>query len=191
MSTIELMSQTLSDVVNQETGNTRLMELILKSHNSQTLVDLLKPLTAKQVGLTKRNLDGFTAVHLAILKADVDVVRVLLQKAHNLVSEIDYGKLGYSLLQCAVLSQNRYLIQEVSQYSNNLHYRSEDGVNALEVSLTGSLLVINFMALKYDVGSLQKAMAYLVNENAPFYSKHNQQAKEVLENIIEQKRCTA
>jgi ankyrin repeat protein len=181
-------TQSLGDVINQDNGNTALMQLIITTPSNPQMLSTLATLSAKQLGLTKRNKDGFNAVHLALLKGDVDVVRELLKKAHNLVNDLDIGKNGYSLLQCAVLSQNRYLIQEVSRYSNDLKYINEDGMNALEVSLTGSVLVINFMAVKYDIVSLEKAIKHLEDENVPFYDKHNKQAKSVLENIIEQKR---
>lgn len=188
LNNVQAFTQTLGEVINQESGNTGLIQFISTSPSNPQVIELLNTLSAKQIGLTKRNKDGFNAIHLAILKGDVEMTHVLLQKAHNLVNELDKGKNGYSLLQCAVLSQNRYLIQEISRYSNDLAYVNDDAMNALEVSLTGSLLVINFMAVKYDIASLEKAIAYLDNKEARFYDKHNKQAKAALENIVAQKQ---
>ena len=76
---IEPFLHSLANPVEAKTGNTSLMQMICSSVSTPDLICAIESLSVKELSLTKRNLDGFNAIHLAILKADVEMSRAYLK----------------------------------------------------------------------------------------------------------------
>ena len=101
--------------------------------------------------------DGRNCLHIAALKGNLDLCKVLIDKHKFDVNSVD--KIGWTALHCSAKSSNYELVTYFADMVTDIHVKTNDGKNCLHIAaLKGSLDLCKVLIdkHKFDVNSVDK-----------------------------------